>query len=277
MELRSQYTVGIAVLSIIFLAVSLTGRLLFGEIFLIFALALMLWLVLTVQVEIYERIQERFNGQDTNYSQIEALFSIFSSLKINHPLPGMRGWAISPDLAKIIIDLIQEKKPALILEAGSGVSTLIAAYCLKAMGEGKLISLEEKEKYAEASKQNVIKHGLQEFATVIHAPLKEIAIGEKKWLWYDPDKLEGIGKIDFLIIDGPIQFGRPEKMLRYPALPLLRDCLSKEAVIVMDDCNREDEKKVAELWAKEFPDFEMEKINTEFGTVILRRKEVSPS
>lgn len=286
MELRNKYRLLVGVLSLLFIGISFLGWLLIGEVVLIIALGVMLCLFMLVQVESHHKIQQstqkllqqqRSLEQQKNeihkeFQQIEALFSIFSLLRINFPLPSMGGWAISPDLGKIIVDLVLEKKPKTIVEASSGVSTIIASYCLKQLGEGTVISLEEENKYAEVSNEALIKHGLQDIATVIHAPLEEIEIEGKKWIWYDLTKIKGIKPIDLLIIDGPAQYGRVEKMIRYPALPLLFESLSDDAIIILDDADRQDEKKIVELWLKQFNCFEVERIDTEKGTVILHRK-----
>jgi predicted O-methyltransferase YrrM len=286
MESKNKYRLLTVLLSISFIGLGLSGWFIFGEIVLIFALGAMLGLLMIIQIESHHRIQQatqqllqqqRNIEQQRNeiyeqFKQIESLFSIFYLLRINHPLPSMGGWAISPDFGKLIVDLVLEKKPKLILEASSGVSTLIASYCLKQLGEGTVISLEEENKYAEVSNKALIKHGLKDIATVIHAPLEEIEIEGKKWTWYALTKIKGIKPIDMLIIDGPVQYGRVDKMIRYPALPLLFDSLSDDAIIILDDADRKDEKEIVELWLKQFNCFEVERIDTEKGTVILHRK-----
>jgi hypothetical protein len=49
----------------------------------------------------------------------------------------MGKYTINPDFAKVIIDNILQSKPSVILEMGSGVSTIMAAYALKNLGLGK--------------------------------------------------------------------------------------------------------------------------------------------
>jgi len=279
MEPRKKYLLLAGVVSLLFSALALLGWFLVGEVVLIIALGAMLSLLMIMQIESHHRIQkatqlllqqqkvilQQQNNTDNQVKQVSSLVSIFSFLKITHPLPRMGGWAISPDFAKIIVDLVFEKKPKLILEASSGVSTLISSYCLKQLGEGKVISLEEDNNYAEISQNALVEHGLDDIATILHAPLTEIIeIEGKKWRWYDTSKIKEIKTIDMLIIDGPSQHER-EAMIRYPALPLLLDSLS-------DDADRQDETQIVELWLQQFNDFELEKIATEKGTVILRRK-----
>jgi predicted O-methyltransferase YrrM len=286
MESKNKYRLLTVFLSVVFIVIVWIGWFIVGEKVLILALGAMLTLLMLIQMESHYKIQQATQQllqqqrslsqqKDEIYKQIkqiESLFSIFSVLKITHPLPPMGGWVISPDFGKIIVDLVLKKKPKIILEASSGVSTIIASYCLKQLGGGTVISLEEENKYAEVSNNALIKHGLKDIAIVMHAPLKEIEIEGKKWIWYDLTKIKDIKPIDMLIIDGPAQYGREQKMIRYPALPLLFDSLSDEAIIILDDADRKDEKNIVELWLKQFNCFEVEKIDTEKGTVILHRK-----
>jgi len=237
----------------------------------------LLVIISTICIIVYRRLQNQIINTNVlvqkrlseDYKQIESLFSIHSILKTNSPLPPMRDWAISPDFASILISLIFDLKPRLILEASSGVSTLISSYCIKKLGIGKLYSLDHDEFYASKTKCDVAQHGLTDIANVIHAPLKEVTIKEKRWLWYENKVLKEIENIDLLIIDGPPS--TIQAMARYPALPLLYEKLSRKATIVLDDTLRKDEKSIVETWLKEYPDFEIKFVDTEKGATILRR------
>jgi predicted O-methyltransferase YrrM len=243
----------------------------------------------SLQLESYYRTQDVIYQQDEkildllrqgtyqrsqDYRQIESLFSIFSLLKLNHPLPPMREWAISPDFAAKIIALIYERKPQLIVEASSGVSTLVSAYCLKQIGRGNVLALEHEAQYAQLSNGNVHRHGLQEIAQVIHAPLTSVSIGDRTWLWYDFEKIRHLLQpIDFLIIDGPP--GDLQPLSRYPVLPLLWDVLSQDAIVLLDDGDRPDEQAVVARWQQEFPGIEVEHIANEKGAFLLRIRKLT--
>src|SRR2546422_912123 len=60
---------------------------------------------------IYRRIPRLLSGlyrgqQFQTWQQIQSLLSLFSVLHITHPLPPMRGAAILPDLANVLLSLI---------------------------------------------------------------------------------------------------------------------------------------------------------------------------
>jgi O-antigen/teichoic acid export membrane protein/predicted O-methyltransferase YrrM len=256
----------IALLSLILLGALLVAWSFFGRTALLVGLGGLVCgvsIVTAVQLEVYRRSQAR------NYRQIESLFSLFSLLKISHPLPPMRGWAISPDFAAIAMSLIYEVRPRCIVEAGSGVSTIITGYCLKELGAGHVIALEQDEAFAAITQENIRRHGLESYASVRYAPLKKILLDGKEWLWYDTEQLADVTSVDMAVIDGPP--GNIQKWARYPALPVLVDRLSKHAVIVMDDCFRHDEKETVRAWQKNFDGFVAQQLSTEKVTIVLRR------
>lgn len=272
-HLRKIDLLAIGIAAILLLTLSLTGYLILGSKMLIISLSIAVGLVLFVQGVVHSRIikmiQTLHQAREQDYKQIEAMLSLLSVIKINHPLPPMRVWAISPDFANIIISTILDRTPKTIVECGAGVSTLLMAYCIKNLGQGKIWSLEHDEKYAVIARRTLKTHKLENMATVIHAPLKEISLGGKSWLWYDTSFLGTINAIDLLIIDGPP--GNIQKMSRYPALPILLGRLSKDAIILLDDSAREDEKQIIQKWLNEFNAFECEWRATEKGATILTR------
>lgn len=275
MNLTNSDKLFIASIFLIVLAVSIVSLLLGQQTGLSFSLASIAALLATVQLETYRRTQATFKEHKqmswNGYKQIESMFSIVEFIKPKFPLPEMREWAISPDLAKILLDIILEKKPQIIVETGSGTSTVIIAYALKKNGCGKIVSLENNEQYAQKTQQNISKHGLEDFVQIVYAPLKELPIKGKSWQWYDTSILAEIQTIDLLIVDGPKRTLQP--MSRYPAMPLLFEKLSDRAIVVLDDFNTDEEKAMVDLWVKEFKGFDREKIKTEKETMILRKKE----
>lgn len=219
--------------------------------------------------DLHAHHEQLYAQQNQIYEQVDALFSIFSMLKIRHPLPTMRGWPVSPDFVRILMSQIFERKPRVIVEAGCGVSTLISAYSLETLGEGHVTSLDHDGHFAEETRKNIRLHRLENQATVLDAPLGNVSINHETYPWYTFSMDNIPGPIDLLVIDGP-----PANMgdqVRYPAIPVFFDRLADDAVILLDDAAREGERKIVDRWITEFGCFEQTYIQTEKGAVILRK------
>lgn len=221
--------------------------------------------------ELREELKNHEDRRIRDYRQIESLFSLFFTLEPGMPLPDMRGWPTSPDLLKKVSEIILREKPLLVMEAGSGLSTLVIAYCLRKLGAGKVVSLEHSAEYAAASRDLIAVHGLEDVAVIAHVPLKEVGLKDGKWLWYDLDRVKIERPVDFLLVDGPP--GDLQKLSRYPALPLLSSRLSDRATIIMDDGNRPEEKQVVEMWVREFGNLSSEYLDVEKGAYLLRKND----
>lgn len=208
---------------------------------------------------------------DNIYKQVEALISIYKTLDITHPLLPSRGWAISPDIGITIVNEILQHKPKILVEAGAGLSTLIAGHCFRKLGQGKIISLEHNENFIPQIEKSIELHALSAYVELLHAPLKEYSIQQKTWQWYDIAKLDAHSAVDMLIIDGPPS--TVQTNARYPALPLLHSKLTQNVIIILDDAARADEKNIAKSWLNEYSGFQATYLNTEKGTIVLRRTE----
>jgi predicted O-methyltransferase YrrM len=211
-----------------------------------------------VILEVYRRLQvqmkeaqrdERAYQADT-YHQIEALLSIVHTIKPTFPLPPTRTWSASPDILNHLCRLVLERRPLMVLETGSGVSTLVIAHCLRRLGRGRIVSLDHDAAFANVTRELLALHEVSDLATVVDAPLLEQRIGTETWLWYDAHRIPATGPVDLLFVDGPPWQTQP--LARYPALPLLSSRLSPSAVVLLDDAGRADERTIAQRWCREF-------------------------
>ena len=182
------------------------------------------------------------------YRQLEARFVLEEMLEPARPLPPLRGWALSPDVAVELVDRVLSGGVRRVLETGSGVSTLLFALALQKSGDtGKVVAFEHSEQYAAHTRQLLVDHGCSEFAEVIHAPLTELYVNDEPYAWYQLDDRAGtVGEFDLLLVDGPPAATGPRS--RLPALPLLRSRLAPNARIFLDDAKREDEQAIIDEW-----------------------------
>ena len=199
---------------------------------------------------------------------MQALLFLFSTFDFRAPLPSLTGWAISPELAATLVTLIRTHEPDVIVELGSGASTIAMGYAIEQQGKGRIISLDHSTKYGAETRKDLAMHGLQEWTEVRHAPLTTIEQDGRTWSWYDLDALEDVS-IDMVVIDGPPRETGP--MARYPAVPALYKYLSDDAIVVLDDAYREDEKEMLDRWMRGFDDFELGIHESPSGTAVLQR------
>ncbi len=182
-------------------------------------------------------------------------------------LPYTPNWSAAPDFLELIVGHALAHKPAVIVECGSGMTTLMLARCCALNGGGHVYSLENGADYAASTRTAVARYGLAQHSTVIHAPLRPYTLDGRDYQWYDADQLT-IGAVDMLVIDGPPGF--IQKHSRYPALPLLRSRLADRCAIFMDDAARPDEKELVEMWQADYPGISHEYIGNERGCSLLR-------
>ena len=246
---------------------------LMGETSLVIVLPLALLVILLFVSEAAHQLDRvKRNREYFDLKQMQSFHELYHLLDIRHPIPHFAKWAIYPDFAGQIVSAAIKTKPKHVFELGSGISTVINCYCLEKLGGTRVTSLDNDAVFAEVSRKRVQEdHGFKDMATVHHAPLVDVEINGNTYKWYDMSVLDNIEPIDMLIVDGPP--AALNKHARYPAIPKLYEYLSPNAVILVDDANREDEKEMVEMWCKEFPALKAEFIDTQTGLYILRKEQ----
>jgi methyltransferase family protein len=162
----------------------------------------------------------------------------------------LSGWAADPIMVHNAVRLLMQARPGLVLECGSGSSTVVIARCLRALGQGCLISLDHDPSYARRTTELLRAHRLDDLATVVTAPLAAREHNGQVMQWYG-DQYEALLKqpIDVLLVDGPP--GNSGPRARYPAIPILKARLARECWVMLDDGDRPDERAIAHAWSEE--------------------------
>jgi predicted O-methyltransferase YrrM len=202
---------------------------------------------------------ESKKSSKVNYRQTEAFIQLINLLEFKTVIPPTRNWAASPDLLLTISEIIKKSQPAMVVELGSGISTLVAAKS----GARKIVSIDNSDEWGAKTVELLKEHRVRGVSVRI-APLQPYANGSD---WYDLDAIKDLKKIDLLIIDGPPGSKNPEA--RYPALQQFKDRLSTTAIVIIDDVNREGERKLAEDFAKALPNHELTILDHEKGTAVI--------
>ena len=203
------------------------------------------------------------------FRQIEALQNLYAMIDFEHALPASRGWPASPDLLLFLVDLVDRHRPQVIVECGSGLSTLCLALAMRRFGiDGKVVALEHLEQYAAQTRELLERHGVADLAEVRTAPIETMEVGEISVGWYARPAWEDLQAVELLFVDGPPSKLSPHS--RYPSLPLFTERLTPGAHIVLDDFQRANERDVVKRWQAEHGDrLTLEKIPLEKGAALL--------
>ena len=215
------------------------------------------------KIEIKKEIKQTFR-------QLEALQNLNAVLPPNDVLPATRGWAASPDLLMVLVDLVITERPSLVVECGSGASTLWLALAMRRFGiDGRIVALDHDPVFGGKTRDLLARHDVRDLAEVRDAPLESFSLDGETYSWYARRAWEDLKGIDLLFVDGPP--ATTGHQARYPALPLLSGSLSPVATAVLDDLIVPDMQKVLRLWLDAYPDFGSEILPLEKQAAVLRR------
>jgi predicted O-methyltransferase YrrM len=204
------------------------------------------------------------------FRQLEALQNLSAVLPADGVLPATRGWAASPDLLVVLVDLVITGRPSLVVECGSGASTLWLALAMRRFGiDGRIIALEHDPVFGSRTRAFLARHDVRDLAEVRDAPLEGFSLDGETYSWYARRAWEDLAGIDLLFVDGPP--AATGHQARYPALPLLNGSLSPVATVVLDDLVVPDMQKVLQLWLDAYPGFGSEILPLEKQAAVLRR------
>lgn len=194
------------------------------------------------------RLTERIRRISKNETQqVEALLQLLPALRgIDVPLPPSGRWALDAQALMRLLHLVRQSKPKMILELGSGTSTIWLGHLCKDLGI-QLVSVDHLGQFRDQTQLAVNAHGLNDCVEVRLAELTDVTLEDgRECRWYDPTVFDDLSNIGMLIVDGP-----PNSIgddARYPALPLLASKLSLECFVILDDADRENERATLEQW-----------------------------
>lgn len=191
----------------------------------------------------------------TLFERLDVMQRTLQSLILVRPLMGelpvdLGGWAVDAVMAKRLISHVVERRPRLVVECGSGSSTVLLAAALRSLGAGRVVAIDHESRFAARTRQLLRDHELSDWATVVEAPLGMVRLKTGPAIWYEFDPGAVLSEpIDLMFVDGPPGEASPRS--RYPAVPVLRDHFAPGITIFLDDGDRVDEAWIARQWAIE--------------------------
>lgn len=185
-------------------------------------------------------------GHDDVHAAIQGLYEAWPN----------KQWAVSRDSMSKTVDLLADR--TVVLECGSGLSTLVLAACTEANG-ARLISLEHDRTWHIRMAFLLALCGFDP-RTVHHAPLKSYDTYD----WYATPaaalKLLDGSTAQCVFVDGPPGCTRGG---RFGAMPELRRHLKPGALVVLDDVDRPGEQLAERCWTRDH--------------ALIRRQEFGPA
>lgn len=198
------------------------------------------------------KTQQAVNDDHIQSGYINAIGTMYTKFPVFMGGPALDGFT-----SRVLFDRIERDRPKVILELGSGSSTVMIAALLEKLGMmgTRHIAIDDSEHYLEVTKRNYERHGFRRKAEFWHCPL--VSTGEGEPAWYDgvADRLQG-EQVDLVLVDGPPSFLHPRS--REPALRAIYPFLSERAVVILDDTKRDAEKAIVQAWREEFPDLDVQ-------------------
>lgn len=161
-------------------------------------------------------------------------------------------WSLGPGTISYLQNEIRRRRPSLIFEFGSGISTVcLAQFMADLHGPDaglRVVSVDQSAQFAQQTRALLERSGLSSLASVVHAPLEEQQISGVTTTCYAlPEALDeviGSRQADLIVIDGPAA----EEGARFGTIPLVHRYASPNARFVMDDAMRDGELAIAIDW-----------------------------
>ena len=130
-----------------------------------------------------------------------------------------------------------------------------------------MLSLDDDARWAEQSAATIKREKLDSFAEVRVAPLVPVTTAGRESQWYDISGLDPAARFDLIIVDGPPAW-RGDSLTRLPALYQLRQRLSDNGVLVLDDAQRGGETEIGRRWQQDFPDLHYRMVSVGRGLFV---------
>jgi predicted O-methyltransferase YrrM len=195
---------------------------------------------------------------------------LLAPLKVPFPI-SYGGWAIDATSACELVRLIETRRPKVILELGGGTSSIIIASAVAQLrlNETRHIIVDHLPEFLERTRRLVELSNSVNSVEYWNCPLDCDNPQGTPWYSQIANRLANT-QIDFLFVDGPPAVQLAEA--RRPAMLVLESFLSSDAVVILDDANREGEANIVNEWLARDSSLVLERSKKGKGMAVLRRE-----
>lgn len=236
-----------------------------------------------VSYEIHSKLRVHVSEQVSelqNHVKLTTISATVDNLAMNGiqaRFPGIQmpvsTWSMMPSNLQAVLDYLDRHKPGLVVELGSGISTLVTAAWFRERGQGRVFSFDHDPTWADMCRFYLEQHGLGDWANVRDAPLTDHTVPGERLPWYGlGEQLDDLHDIGLLVVDGPPAGSRELQLSRMPALPRFHERLAPTAAVFVDDGEREGESAIVRQWQEQFPEFNARYFATTTGLWMLTRE-----
>jgi hypothetical protein len=215
----------------------------------------------------------KFLLQDLNMQMKDQLAMDFLAPLYDSYLPWSDSAMRPSGLKKVLNEIIIYQRKS-IVECGGGISTLFIAKILSQYG-GHLYTIDHDEAWVEILKTTIGYWGLDQYVSIILAPMAASDLSLNGLSWYDTTAISPKMKdvaIDFLVVDGPLAYAKGFEHARYPALPYFLPHFTPDFSVVLDDIGRNGEKDIIQRWSK-LAELEFKQYEIDGGIALGRSKQ----
>jgi hypothetical protein len=183
-------------------------------------------------------------------------------------LPRPSRWSLESSALTLLFREIEQRKPKLVVELGSGLSSVAMALKLRELACGRLVSIDHDAAFAEQSRSWLALNGLDGVAEVRVASLRPGAAGVDRPPWYDTAALADLAEVDLLVVDGPPM--PVHDRIRAPALSFFKDRFAADWLLFLDDADRPGERAFLREWETAHPDIAITLLPLGKGAALVR-------
>lgn len=218
-----------------------------------------------------ESVVERMAPRLTEATQAAVNAVALQSLGLEFPA-FLGGPSVDPFHARHLVDQLVACRPAVVVELGSGSSTILISQVMKRVCDPgyRHIAVDHDAHFLAVTERYARLNGVAERVEFHHCPLAPVPTVGLEWYSGLPALLAG-STVDLLVVDGPPAYLAGQEEARYPALPVLYPRLNTRCTILLDDANRPGERSILERWLRAYPEFTLTLLPEGKGLAVLTR------